>query len=54
MLILSKNASLKDLEELGFKPKYDESTGDLIEYFYIKENHHKGMIRFTDKKRENR
>jgi hypothetical protein len=51
MLVLSKNASLRDLEELGFKPKYDESIGDLIEYFYIKENTtHAGMVGLQIKK----
>ena len=53
MLVLSKNASLRDLEELGFKPKYDESTGDLIEYFYIKENTHAGIIGLQIKKEKN-
>ena len=34
MLKIRDDVDLKELEKFGFKPKYDENTGDLKEYFY--------------------
>lgn len=34
MLKIRDDVDLKELEKFGFKPKYDEDTGDLKEYFY--------------------
>ena len=33
MLKIKDNVDLKELEKYGFKPKYDEDTGELIEYY---------------------
>ena len=35
MLKIKDNVDLKELEKFGFKPKYDEYTGELNEYFFI-------------------
>lgn len=34
MLKIRDDVDLKELEKFGFKPKYDEDTGELKEYFY--------------------
>lgn len=34
MLKINPEKDLKELEKFGFKPKYDEDTGELIEYFH--------------------
>ena len=33
MLKIKDNVDLKELEQFGFKPKYDENTGELKEYY---------------------
>ena len=33
MLRIKDNVDLKELEKFGFKPKYDEDTGELKEYY---------------------
>jgi hypothetical protein len=33
MLKIRDGVDLKELEKFGFKPKYDENTGELIEYY---------------------
>lgn len=35
MLKIKDDVDLKELEKFGFKPKYDEDTGELNEYFYV-------------------
>ena len=35
MLKIRDNVNLKDLEKFGFKPKYSEKNGELIEYFFV-------------------
>lgn len=35
MLKIKDNVDLKELEKFGFKPKYSEETGELIEYFFV-------------------
>lgn len=35
MLKIKDNVDLKDLEKFGFKPKYDEDTGKLVEMYRI-------------------
>ena len=35
MLRIKDNVDLKELEKFGFKPKYSETTGELVEYFYV-------------------
>lgn len=35
MLKIKDDVDLKELEEIGFKPKYDEDTGELCEYFWV-------------------
>ena len=35
VLRIKDNVDLKELEKLGFKPKYSEETGELIEYFFV-------------------
>lgn len=35
MLKIKDNVDLKELEKIGFKPKYDEDTGELNGYFFI-------------------
>lgn len=34
MLKINPEKDLKELEKFGFKPKYDEDTGELIKYFH--------------------
>ncbi len=36
MLKLKDNVDLKELEKFGFKPKYDEDTGKIVRYVYLK------------------
>ena len=31
--ITGEKIDLKDLEKFGFNPKYDENTGEIIEYY---------------------
>jgi hypothetical protein len=38
MLKIKDNVDLKDLEKFGFKPKYDEDTGELNRYIKVFEN----------------
>lgn len=58
MLVLNKEVPAEKLIELGFKPKYDEDTGELKEYFYVntKESGNPRMlgIQFKKKKGETR
>ena len=35
MLKIKDNVDLKELEKFGFKPKYNEDTGELIEMYRI-------------------
>lgn len=35
MLKIRDNVDLKDLEKFGFKPKYSEENGKIIEYFFV-------------------
>ena len=35
MLKIKDNVDLKELEKFGFKPKYDEDTGKLVEMYRI-------------------
>ena len=35
MLKIKDDVDLKELEKFGFKPKYDEDTGELHEYFSV-------------------
>ena len=35
MLKIKDDVDLKELEKFGFKPKYDEDTGTLNEYFFV-------------------
>lgn len=35
MLKIKEDVNLKELEKFGFKPKYDENTGELIEMYRI-------------------
>ncbi len=35
MLKIKDNVDIKELEKFGFKPKYSEENGELIEYFYV-------------------
>jgi len=35
MLKIKDDVDLKELEKIGFKPKYDEDTGELCEYFWV-------------------
>lgn len=35
MLKVKDNVDIKELEKFGFKPKYSEDTGELVEYFYV-------------------
>lgn len=37
MLKIKDDVDLKELEKMGFKPKYDEDTGELCEYFWVYE-----------------
>lgn len=34
MLKIKDNVDLKELEKFGFKPKYDEDTGEIKQYVY--------------------
>ena len=35
MLKIKDDVDLKELEKIGFKPKYSTETGELVEYFYV-------------------
>ena len=35
MLKIKDSVDLKELEKFGFKPKYSEENGELIEYFFV-------------------
>ena len=35
MLKIKDSVDLKELEKFGFKPKYSEENGQLIEYFFV-------------------
>jgi hypothetical protein len=35
MLKIKDNVDIKELEKFGFKPRYDQYTGELVEYFSI-------------------
>ena len=35
MLKIKDNVDLKELENFGFKPKYSEENGELVEYFHV-------------------
>ena len=35
MLKIKDDVDLKELEKFGFKPKYNEENGELIEYFFV-------------------
>lgn len=35
MLKIKDDVNLKELEKFGFKPKYDEDTGELVEMYRI-------------------
>ena len=37
MLKIKDDVDLKELEKFGFKPKYDEDTGKIIRYIYLKQ-----------------
>ena len=37
MLKIKDNIDLKELEKFGFKPQYDEDTGELVEMYRIRE-----------------
>ena len=54
MLVLSKDTPAERLVELGFKPKYDEDTGELKEYFYVntEESGNPRMLGIQFKKRK--
>ena len=53
MLRIKKDVDLKELEKFGFKPKYDENTGEIKEYYkeYIEpdKNYASGYYRETIK-----
>lgn len=58
MLKIKDNVDLKELEKFGFKPKYNEDTGELVEYYkeYLEPNkereydYYKETIKFIIKK----
>jgi hypothetical protein len=56
MLKIKDNIDLKELEQIGFKPRYDENTGELREYFYVntKETSVAGFLGITIKKQQTR
>lgn len=35
MLKIKDSVNLKELEKFGFKPKYSEENGQLVEYFFV-------------------
>lgn len=35
MLKIKDDIDLKELEKFGFKPKYSEKNGELVEYFFV-------------------
>ena len=35
MLKIKDSVNLKELEKFGFKPKYSEENGELVEYFFV-------------------
>ena len=35
MLKIKEEVDLKELEKFGFKPKYSEENGELVEYFFV-------------------
>ena len=35
MLKIKDSVDLKELEKIGFKPKYSEENGELVEYFFV-------------------
>lgn len=54
ILVLSKDTLAEKLVELGFKPKYDEYTEELKEYFYVntEESGNPRMLGIQFKKRK--
>lgn len=54
MLKIKDNVDLKELEKFGFKPRYDEDTGELKEYFYVnkKETSSDGFLGIFVKKEQ--
>lgn len=38
MLKIKDNVDLKELEKYGFKPRYNEYTGRLVSYIFLKED----------------
>lgn len=41
MLKIKDNVDLKELEKFGFKPKYDEDTGEVVKYYMSTESKYK-------------
>ena len=46
MLKLKNNVDLKELEKFGFKPKYDEDTGEIKKYVKRAQNNNFNIISF--------
>lgn len=44
MLKIKDNIDSKELEQFGFKPKYNEDTGKITAYIKISNERHQGII----------
>mgnify|MGYP005771728313 CR=1 FL=1 len=48
MLKIKDNVDLKELERFGFKPKYNEDTGEIYEYYRINGDKKGTTIKYND------
>ncbi len=48
MLKIKDNVDLKELEKFGFKPRYDEDTGKLVEMYRISGNRKGTTLKYKD------